>query len=263
MQFFKKKKKPLPRYRSLEISILGGPLTRCKIKEGFVLDKSIKFACIKLSTSQHPVIAKIRGISPKPSDIELVEIIPCSLDEVKKLLKNLTLGILFEEKVEDVKIIDTWLDQEKGIVRFKFIAEKRYDFSKLAPLIAKKLHLHVEFEQKGARDYAREIGGIGKCGRMLCCTTFLKDIPPITLDMARKQYIFTAPENLTGVCGRLLCCLRFELEVYEELSKGLPEIGQNIITKEGMAKVVDVNIFKREYKIVYEDGKEEWVKVET
>jgi len=258
MNFFKKRDD----IKSLEVSIIGGPLVRYRISEDTYIDKNIKFACIKIEGEERPLFVKIRGISNKPSKLRLLEIKPCEDKEIINLLKNITYGILFEEKLRDIRIIETSLDKEKGIVRFRFIADKRYDLSQIAPLIAKKLHLHVEFEQKGARDYARELGGIGICGRMLCCKTWLKEIPSITIDMARKQYLFTAPENLTGICGRLLCCLRFELEVYEELSAGLPEIGREIVGEKGKGKVCDVNVFKREYKVIYEDGSEEWVKTE-
>ncbi len=260
MKFFKKKEKK--KQKCLEVSIIGGPLARYRVFENFNIKESLKFAYIKVEEFDRPILVKIRGISFKPARERLIELKPCSIEEIKKLLRNITMGMLFEEKLRDIRIVDTQLDVEKGIVKFTFIAEKRYDLSKIAPLIAKKLHLHVEFNQKGARDFAREIGGIGRCGRLLCCETWLKEIPPITLDMARKQYIFTAPENLTGICGRLLCCLRFELDVYEELSKGMPDIGTEMVTEKGVCKVTDVNVFRGEYKVTYENGSEEWIKVE-
>jgi len=259
MKFFKKRDD----IKSLEVSIIGGPLARYRVSRDFNIDKNIKFACIKIEGEEKSLFVKIRGISNKPSKLRLLNISPCEDSEIIKLLRNITYGILFEEKLRDIRIVETSLDKERGIIKFTFTADKRYDLSKLAPLIAKKLHLHVEFKQKGARDYARELGGIGRCGRILCCETWLKEIPSITIDMARRQYLFTAPENLTGICGRLLCCLRFELEVYEELSRGLPEIGREIVTEKGTGKVCDVNVFKREYKVIYEDGSEEWVKIEN
>ncbi len=259
MKFFKKSGD----IKSLEVSIIGGPLARYMVSKDFNIDKNMKFACIKVEGNERPLIVKIRKISNKPSKLRLLDITPCEDKEIIRLLKNMTYGILFEEKLRDIKIVEVFLDKERGAVKFTFIGDKRYDLSRLTPLIAKKLHLHVEFQQKGARDYAKELGGIGRCGRILCCETWLKEIPPITIDMARKQYLFSAPENLTGICGRLLCCLRFELEVYEELSKGLPEIGREIVTEKGKGKVCDINVFKREYKVIYEeDDSEEWIKVE-
>ncbi|MEO0270288.1 MAG: regulatory iron-sulfur-containing complex subunit RicT [candidate division WOR-3 bacterium] len=258
MKFFKKKED----IKSLEVSIIGGPLARYSIPKDMEIDKNLKFALIKIEGEEKTIYVKVRGISEKESKIKLISISPCEDKELIKLFRNMAYGILFEEKIRDIRIVDIELDKEKGIIKFTFTADKRYDLSKIAPIIAKKLHLHTEFKQKGTRDYARELGGIGRCGRILCCETWLKEIPPITIDMARKQYIFTAPENLTGICGRLLCCLRFELNVYEELSKGMPEIGREIFTEKGMARVSDINIFKREYKLSFEDGSEEWVKIE-
>ncbi|MEN3044372.1 MAG: regulatory iron-sulfur-containing complex subunit RicT [Candidatus Hydrothermales bacterium] len=258
MRFFKKDEN----IRSLEVSIIGGPLARYSISKDQEIEKDIKFAFIEVENEEKPLIVKVRGISNRPSRLRLKKILPCDDKEIVKLLRNIVYGILFNEKISDVRIVDIELYKERGFVRFTFTADKRYDLSKIAPTIARKLHLHTEFRQKGTRDYARELGGLGSCGRIICCGTWLKEIPPITIDMARKQYIFTAPENLTGICGRLLCCLRFELNVYEELSKGMPEIGKVVFTGKGKGKVSDIDVFKREFKLSYEDGSEEWIKIE-
>ncbi|MEN3046838.1 MAG: regulatory iron-sulfur-containing complex subunit RicT [Candidatus Hydrothermales bacterium] len=259
MKFFVRGDKSI---RSLEVSIIGGPLARFKIPEDQEIDKNLKFAIIEVENEEKPLIVKVRGISNRPSKFTIKKITPCDEGELIKLFKNIAYEVLYNHGIDDIRIVDVELDKEKGLIRFTFTADKRYDLSKVAPIIARKLHLQTEFRQKGTRDYARELGGLGFCGRIICCETWLKEIPSITIDMARKQYIFTAPENLTGICERLLCCLRFELAVYEELSKGLPEVGNVVVTNKGKGKVLDINVFKRECKLCYEDGSEEWVKVE-
>ncbi len=136
----------------------------------------------------------------------------------------------------------------------------------MGPKLAKLLHVRVELQQIGARDKARAIGGVGKCGLELCCKKFLKEIPSLTLTMARKQMLFAAPDKLSGVCGRLLCCLRYEVEHYEEMAQKLPALGAKVKVEldgeELEGEVVEVNYLLGTYKVVLPNGEERVLKVD-
>ncbi len=108
-------------------------------------------------------------------------------------------------------------DEERVI--FYFTAEKKMKFRKLHRYVSQKLNKRVVIKQIGARDYVRYIGGIGPCGRKICCATFLRDLKSISLRMAREQKIFVAPSKLSGICGKLLCCLNFEEDFYADFQK--------------------------------------------
>ena len=135
-----------------------------------------------------------------------------------------------------------------------FYAEKRVDFRELVHKLSHELHTHVELRQIGARDEAKLIGGVGKCGCQLCCITFLNDFTPVSIKMAKEQDITLNPLKTSGLCGRLLCCLGYEYEQYHEMKGKLPEIGQEIITKMGKAKIVGHNVIKETVLAELETG---------
>ncbi len=244
---------------TLEVSIIGGGFERY-IYEGEINLEKHSFIFIK--TTKEPekeVLVKFRIKSSKKTEHKILSLRIAEDNEVIEIIKNMVKGYIYEREKSDVKIVKVIPDLKNGIFKFHFTAEKRHDFQILAPKLAKILHVHIEFEQIGARDYAREIGGIGKCGREICCKKFLKQIPSVTLEMARNQYIFAVPDHITGICGRLLCCLRYEYPFYEEVSKDFPKIGEEIKTPRGIGKVKEINCLKGYFKLQYEDGNEEIV----
>ena len=103
--------------------------------------------------------------------------------------------------------------------------------------------------QIGVRDKAKEIGGIGPCGRFLCCNTFLTDFSSVSINMAKNQFLALNPSKINGVCGRLLCCLGYENDIYTELKKDLPKMGSIMETSEGIGKVVALDVFKKTYSV--------------
>ncbi len=135
-----------------------------------------------------------------------------------------------------------------------FYSEKRVDFRELVRKISHELHTHVELRQVGARDEAKLIGGVGKCGCQLCCTSFLSEFAPVSIKMAKEQDIALNPMKTSGLCGRLLCCLGYEYEQYHQMKGELPEIGQEIVTKMGKAKIVGRNIVKETLVAELETG---------
>ena len=256
------KKTPSRERDSLEVSIVGGGFERFIIKKPLEVVPGT-FGQLLAEGMENPVVVKIRGISDRPAKKEVIELVPVSHERVLRLMKNIVKAYLFKEGLNDIKLVNGKLDTVVGSLSLNYIAEKRHNLSKLAARLAKVLHVRVDFEQIGARDYAREIGGIGICGRELCCRVFLKEIPSITLDIARQQYLFAAPEKLSGLCGRLLWCLRFELPVYEELSKKLPQPGSMVETQKGVGRVVELNVLFGTFKVQYEDDSTEVLSLDS
>ena len=132
---------------------------------------------------------------------------------------------------------------------FTFIADERVDFRELAKKLAGLYKTRIELRQIGARDKARNVCGIGQCGRKICCSAFLSHIDSITMNMAKNQNIALNPSKINGLCGRLLCCLTYEDEEYVRCQKGLPSVGQTVKTDIGSGKVVSVDILNRKYKV--------------
>jgi len=136
--------------------------------------------------------------------------------------------------------VEYLLDGSKAI--FYFTAEHRVDFRQLVRRLAAQLKMRIEMRQIGVRDEAKMIGGIGFCGRELCCTTFLQDFELVSIKMAKEQHLPLNPAKISGLCGRLMCCLAFEVDAYQELKKNLPKVGKRITTKHGEGKVIRQNL---------------------
>ncbi len=124
------------------------------------------------------------------------------------------------------------------------------DFRDLAKDLGSEFKTRIELRQVGIRDKAKEIGGIGPCGRILCCNKFLTDFDSVSINMAKNQLLSLNPTKINGVCGRLLCCLKYENDNYTEYRKGLPEVGKKAKVDEYEGKVMSVDVFNRTYKIM-------------
>lgn len=135
-----------------------------------------------------------------------------------------------------------------------FSAEKRVDFRELVRELSRSLKTRVELRQVGARDEAKLIGGLGKCGFPLCCTTFLSEFAPVSIKMAKEQDLALNPMKTSGICGRLLCCLGYEYEQYRAMKEKLPPLRQTVSTPLGNAKVVSCNPLKETVTVELETG---------
>ena len=158
----------------------------------------------------------------------------------------------------DMNILDASYTFDKKQLLFNFIADDRIDFRELAKKLAQIYKTRIELRQIGIRDKAREIGGLGPCGRFLCCNSFLTDLNSVTINMAKNQMLALNPTKINGVCGRLLCCLAYEDETYTELKKNLPNLGDKYTYEGKTYKVIEVDILKQ--RIVIDNpeyGKEE------
>lgn len=125
-----------------------------------------------------------------------------------------------------------------------FSAESRVDFRDLIRELTSAVRTRVELWQVGARDEAKLAGGYGRCGRHLCCATFITEFTPLTIKMAKEQGLSLNPMKISGICGRLLCCLGYEIEFYRQMKGKMPPLGQRIVTPQGEAKVIGVNPLK-------------------
>ncbi len=157
----------------------------------------------------------------------------------------------------NMNIISADFTFDRSQLIFNFTSDERVDFRELAKTLAGIYHTRIELRQIGARDKAKEVGGVGVCGQKICCSRFLNHIDAISMNMAKNQNLALNPSKINGVCGRLLCCLQYEDENYIECSKGLPSLGMEIKTPNGMGKVVSVDILNRKCKVLVNGNKEE------
>jgi cell fate regulator YaaT (PSP1 superfamily) len=137
---------------------------------------------------------------------------------------------------------------------FYFTSEERIDFRELVKDLAHKFHGRIELRQVGARDEARMIGGIGACGRELCCSTFLPSFAPVSIKMAKDQGLVLNPSKIAGQCGRLKCCLVYEQDLYKEMRKGLPKLGKFVRTPAGEGKVAELDVLRQRIRVVFPEG---------
>jgi cell fate regulator YaaT (PSP1 superfamily) len=145
----------------------------------------------------------------------------------------------------DMKLVDVEYTFDRNKVIFYFTADGRVDFRELVKDLASIFRTRIELRQIGVRDEAKMLGGIGPCGRMLCCSTFLGDFEPVSIKMAKDQNLSLNPTKISGLCGRLMCCLKYENDEYEPAKEELPDIGEVIKTPRGKGKVVGLNILER------------------
>ncbi len=154
----------------------------------------------------------------------------------------------------NMKLVEAEYSFDRKKIIFYFTSEGRIDFRELVKDLAKIFKIRIEMRQIGVRDEARLFGGVGPCGRPLCCVRFLKNFEPVSIKMAKTQRLPLNPSKISGICGRLMCCLFYEYKNYKELAKGLPKEGQVVQTGRGKGKVIAVNVLKRQVYVNLEDG---------
>lgn len=159
----------------------------------------------------------------------------------------------------DMKLIDVEYTFDNNKILFYFTADGRIDFRELVKDLAAIFKTRIELRQIGVRDETKILGGIGICGRQLCCHTYLSEFVPVSIKMAKEQNLSLNPSKISGVCGRLMCCLKNEEETYEELNRKLPNTGDKVTTPEGLkGEVQSVNVLRQLVKVIVdvEDEKE-------
>lgn len=223
----------------------------------------------KIEKGQNVIVETIRGIEfgqcvTEEKEIEENEIISPLKSVIRKAneedkqrhLKNkskekeafdICLEKIKEHKLQ-MKLIDVEYTFDNNKVIFYFTADGRVDFRELVKDLASIFKTRIELRQIGVRDEAKMIGGLGPCGRPMCCSTYLGDFVPVSIKMAKEQNLSLNPTKISGICGRLMCCLNFEQETYEEIRKKLPKIGSIVSSEYGEGEVVENSVVKEMVK---------------
>lgn len=160
----------------------------------------------------------------------------------------------------DMKLIDVEFTFDRNKVLFYFTADGRVDFRELVKDLASVFKTRIELRQIGVRDEAKMIGGLGVCGRPLCCKSFLTEFEPVSIKMAKEQCLSLNPTKISGICGRLMCCLKYEQEAYEDMLKKAPKKGALVQTPDGKGIVEDTNIIKGNIKVILNKNEEKEIK---
>lgn len=215
------------------------------------------------------VITDVKSFSKKDVADKIFKVVRIlTPSDFKQFRKNetdakeaLEKAIFFAKELQlDMRFIDCFYTFDKNQLVFNFISDSRVDFRELARRLAQLYKTRIELRQVGVRDKAKNVGGIGPCGRFLCCTTFLTDFDSVSINMAKNQYIALNPTKINGVCGRLLCCLKYEDSQYKEMKKGVPKIGQTVEYGKIKGKVSSVNLLTN--KIILEQPNKTFVEVD-
>lgn len=153
----------------------------------------------------------------------------------------------------DMKLVDVEYTFDNSKLIFYFTADGRVDFRELVKDLASVFKTRIELRQIGVRDEAKMLGGIGPCGRMVCCNTFLGDFDPVSIKMAKQQNLSLNPVKISGLCGRLMCCLKYENDSYESFDEKFPEVGSQVISPGGDGVVVSVSKSKSIVRVQLEE----------
>ena len=232
----------------------------------------------KIEVGDHVIVETARGIeygkvvqSVKEKNEEdvimpLKPVIRVATEEDDKIAKQnkdkeKKAFFICKEKIKkhglEMKLIDTEYTFDNNKVLFYFTADGRIDFRELVKDLASVFKTRIELRQVGVRDETKMLGGIGICGRPLCCSTYLSEFIPVSIKMAKEQNLSLNPTKISGICGRLMCCLKNEQEAYEYLNSNLPNVGETVKTFDGLkGEVKSVNVLRQKVKIVIEQNDE-------
>lgn len=150
--------------------------------------------------------------------------------------------------------VERLFDGSKIIIYF--CADGRVDFRELVKDLVQNFHTRIEMKQIGVRHQAKMVGGLGTCGRHLCCSSFLTNFEPVSIKMAKEQNLSLNPSKISGMCGRLMCCLTYEYEYYEKAKKEIPKVGKKMNTTHGEGKIIRQNVLRETLTILLESGEE-------
>lgn len=231
-----------------------------------------------LETAMHVIVETARGVEmgtvlipPKEVDDNKVvqplkPVIRIATDDDEKVIeknkeKEAEAYVICKEKIAkhglDMKLVAAEYTFDNNKLLFYFTADGRIDFRELVKDLASVFRTRIELRQIGVRDETKMLGGIGICGRELCCRSYLTDFVPVSIKMAKEQNLSLNPTKISGVCGRLMCCLKNEQETYEYLNSRLPSVGDSVITPTGMhGEVSGVNVLRQLVKVVVDNGEE-------
>ncbi|MEK3951890.1 Cell fate regulator YaaT, PSP1 superfamily (controls sporulation, competence, biofilm development) [Psychrobacillus psychrotolerans] len=199
---------------------------------------------------EHDVVLPLKQVVRPSTDKDRIQV------EENRLESAQALALGTEKIIErnlEMKLVDVEYTFDRNKIIFYFTAEGRVDFRDLVKDLASVFRTRIELRQIGVRDEAKMLGGIGPCGRMLCCSTFLGDFEPVSIKMAKDQNLSLNPSKISGLCGRLMCCLKYENDEYETAREQMPDIGDKVETPDGLGRVVSMNILERVLRIELPD----------
>lgn len=156
----------------------------------------------------------------------------------------------------EMKLIDVEYTFDNNKILFYFTADGRVDFRELVKDLAAVFKTRIELRQIGVRDESKMMGGIGVCGRVLCCSSYLGEFQPVSIKMAKEQGLSLNPTKISGTCGRLMCCLKYEQDAYEEIIRRIPRMGAIVDTPDGQGVVMDISLLKEIVKVRLDKGNE-------
>lgn len=191
-------------------------------------------------------------VSPLKKVLRIADVEDKAKNEENKLKEKEAFGICLEKIGQHelpMKLIDVEYTFDNSKIIFYFVADGRIDFRELVKDLASVFRTRIELRQIGVRDESKMIGGLGPCGRSLCCSSFLGDFEPVSIKMAKEQNLSLNPTKISGVCGRLMCCLNYEESTYEEIRKKTPTVGSVVKTEDGTGEVIENNIIMENVKV--------------
>jgi cell fate regulator YaaT (PSP1 superfamily) len=245
------KENMISEYDTRDLDLEVGDKVMVEWEEGLKLGTIIK---LRTSDSPLPSLKRLQRVIRKVTEADLDyesrkvhkerDVYQACLAKIKEM--GLAMNLV---KVEHIPNINKFICY--------FTAEGRIDFRNLVKKLASDFHARVEMKQIGARNRAKMVGGIGRCGRELCCSSFRQDFDPITVRMAKDQGLSLDPTKISGVCGRLMCCLAYEHETYCACKKNLPKCGKKVVTELATGKVTKQDILRQRVWIKGEDGGKE------
>ncbi len=169
-------------------------------------------------------------------------------EQAEKEAFDIALDRIAEHKLE-MKLVDVEYAFDRSKIIFYFTANGRVDFRMLVKSLASIFKTRIELRQIGVRDEAKMLGGIGPCGRPICCRTFLSDFTPVSIKMAKEQNLSLNPTKISGLCDRLMCCLKYEQDNYEQTRKRMPRVGREIITPDGVGVINAINVLEETVRV--------------
>jgi len=211
------------------------------------------------------VATPVRQRTPTVTEQKLKEVFRLATDEDRRQFKeNLELGRqayeYCKERIEKfglpMRLVDVESFFDGSQIIFYFYADGRVDFRELVKDLVKKLRTRIELRQIGVRNKAKMIGGLGPCGRELCCSGFLGEFHSVSVKMAKEQNLSLNPSKISGACGRLMCCLKYEYTSYQEMKKGIPKVGKRVSTPAGPGKVIRQNVLGQQVSVLLDTQKE-------
>ncbi len=213
-------------------------------------EKGMNYGRIVKKIKENPNIeteAKVLRIATEQDLADIAEI------EQRSEQAKATIREAVADQKLDMKIVEAAYNLDKTQLFISFTAENRVDFRALLKELASIFRTRIELRQIGARDAAKVYGGVGPCGRPLCCSEFIYEFPNVSIKMAKNQALSLKQSKLNGLCGRLMCCLTYEDDFYREAQKNFPDFGEWISTSEGRGRVIGLNILGNKVKLRFDD----------